>query len=359
MEKNKLASISILTYNGRDLIRPCLKSVLNQTYSNWEILIIDNASQDNTVNFIKKNFPQLQIIENKKNIGFSAGHNMGIEKSRGEFILCLNQDVILDKDFIKNALLVFKKNEKVGAVQGKLLRLTSKLQKTKIIDTTGLVILKNRRIINRGQGEEDHGQYDKEEEIFGVDGAVPIYRRQTLEDIKLPVRLRSAKSRASADAQNYNQIKDLDNFGEYFDEDFFIYKEDVDLAWRMRIFDWQAICQPKAVAYHQRGSGDSAATSSWQIIKERRKISRLAKYYSWKNQRLAQIKNEFPILFLKHFIPILLKEIKSFAYILIFEPYLFKAIGKFFLQLPRALKKRKIIMSQRKVTAKEIGKWFK
>ncbi|HEB01509.1 MAG TPA: glycosyltransferase family 2 protein [Candidatus Portnoybacteria bacterium] len=328
MEKNKLVSINILTYNGQDLIKPCLKSVLEQTYPNLEILIIDNASSDGSVGYLKKNYPQLRLIENKKNLGFSVGHNMAIKKSRGEFILCLNQDVVLDRDFIKKALAVFKEDKKIGAVQGKLLR-----SQTGIIDTTGLIIFRNRRIISRGQGKEDRGQYEKKEEIFGVDGAAPIYRRSALEDIKIN--------------------------SEYFDEDFFLYKEDVDLAWRMRLAGWKSVYQPEAVGYHLRGSGDSAATSSWRIIQERRKISGRAKYYSWKNQRLMQIKNEYPGLFLKDFMPIIWKEIRSLGYIIIFEPYLFKSIGKFFLQLPQAWQKRKTIMSRKRAASQDIGKWFR
>ena len=334
MQRNHpLVSINLLTYNGRQYVENCLNSVLRQTYLHIKTLVIDNASTDGTVDYLKKFWEhnsKARLIFNQRNLGFAAGHNQGIKESQGEFILCLNQDVILDKDFVKRAVEILGKDDKVAAVQGKILRmpLTSK-----IIDVTGLVILKNRRIIARAQGQTDQGQFEKIEEIFGADGAVPVYRRKALADVK---------------------IKE-----EYFDEDFFAYKEDVDIAWRMQLYGWKVIYQPKAIAWHWRGSGDSATRTPWGIIRERRKISKFAKYLAFKNQRLMQIKNEQSWLLLKHLPWFLSKEITSWFYVLLFERYTWRAIKDLFRQIPQAWQKRKIIMAKKRVGAKEIGKWFK
>lgn len=329
-QNHPLVSINLLTYNGRQYINDCLNSVLKQTYPDIEILIIDNASTDETVNHLKK----FQVILNRKNIGFAAGHNQGIRESRGEFILCLNQDVVLDKDFVAGAVAIFQKDNKVAAVQGKLLRIGHiRHLASGIIDTTGLLILKNRRIINRGQGQIDQGQFEKTEEIFGADGAAPIYRRGALEDIKIN--------------------------GEYFDEDFFCYKEDVDLAWRLRLAGWKAVYQPLALAWHWRGSGDSAVRTPWGIVKERKKISQFSKELSFKNQRLMQIKNELTWLFLKHLPWIIPKEIAAWLYVLLFEKYTWPAVKGLLQQAPQAWQKRKIIMNRKRVGTKEIEKWFK
>lgn len=334
MQRNHpLVSINLLTYNGRQYVENCLNSVLRQTYPHIEILVIDNASFDGTVKYLKqvrKETPNLRVIFNQQNIGFAAGHNQGIKESQGEFILCLNQDVVLDKDFVKKAVEILEKDGQVAAVQGKILRmpLTSK-----IIDITGLVILKNRRVIARAQGQTDQGQFEKIEEIFGADGAAPVYRRKALADVK---------------------IKE-----EYFDEDFFAYKEDVDLAWRMRLYGWQTIYQPAAIAWHWRGSGDSATRTPWGIIKERRKINQFSKYLSFKNQRLMQLKNDQSWLLLKHLPWFLPKEIASWFYVLLFERYTWRAIKDLFKQMSRAWQKRKIIMAKKKVGVKEIGKWFR
>lgn len=329
MKKNKLVSVNILTYNAQDLIEQCFKSVVTQIYENIEVLVIDNASSDKTLQKVKK-FP-IKIIKNKKNLGYAGGHNQGIRETKGDYIICLNPDVVLDKDFVKNAVQAIEKDKKIAAVQGKLLKVKSLKYKSRVIDTTGLLLFKNRRAVNRGQGEKDKNQY-KEGEIFGVDGAAPLYRRKALEDIK------------------------LDN--EYFDEDFFTYKEDVDLAWRLRLYGWKAVYESKAIGYHMRGAGEAAIRDYISIAKARRKISEFAKYHSFKNDRLMRIKNELCTLFFRDFCRIIIKEIGAWAYVLFFEKYTWKAIRELFRQAPNAWRKRKIIMKRRRIGVKEMKKWF-
>ena len=137
-----------------------------------------------------------------------------------------------------------------------------------------------------------------------------------------------------------------------------MYKEDVDLAWRLRLYGWKTIYQPKAIAYHGRGAGDSAAKKFSEIIKERKKISQFAKFYSFKNQRLTQIKNEIPILLLQHFPQFIFKEIGSWIYVILFERYTVRAIKELVYQAPKAFRKRKIIMKRKKIKSKEMRKWF-
>jgi GT2 family glycosyltransferase len=335
-----LFSVSLLTYNGCRYIANCLKSVLSQTYPAIEVLLIDNGSSDETVESAKAIIEQvnpkfpIRIIRNEKNLGFSGGHNLGIEQSRGEFILFLNQDVVLAPDFIEQAAgYLAGSNRDIGSLQPKILKLDKELRLTDIIDTTGLVVLKNRRIINRGQGEKDAGQYDQPDDIFGPDGAAPVYSREALEDSK--------------------------KGGEYFDEEFFMYKEDVDLAWRMRLFGWQSVFLPTMKAWHARSAGEGAAMNYLSIIQERRKIDKFGKFLAFRNQRLLQIKNELPILLLKHLPRFLFKEIGSWLYVVFFEPATLKAIKDLIKMMPLALKKRKMIMAHKKVGFSELEKWFK
>lgn len=355
---NPLISVNLLLYKPGAYLGPCLASILAQSYDNFELLIIDNNSGDGTAKRVKEMIDEAQkagqkipfhkIIVNETNTGFAAGQNQGIRESKGELVAMVNQDVVLDGDFLKQAAEAFD-SEKIGSLQAKILRLKIEgvnFLKTDIIDTTGLVVLKNRRIIARGQGRQDGGQYDKGEEIFGVDGAAPVYRRAALEDAKLG-------------AQIYNRIKDSDKFGEYFDEDFYMYKEDVDLAWRLRLLGWSAYYSPLAIAWHARTSGDSEARNYFAIIKERLKIGQFAKYFSFKNQRLMQIKNEQGSLFWRQLPYWLPKEIVSWVYVILFEHYTWQAMKELFKQAPRAWKKRKMIMARKKVSAKEIRRWFK
>ena len=358
-------SINLLVYNGLKFLPQCAESVLNQSYKEYDFLIIDNNSTDGSRDYLKilqRSMPHIKIIFNETNAGFAAGHNQGIGKSDSEYILCLNQDIILDKDFLKNAVEILNKDGKIGALQPKLLRLKeidNELRKTDIIDTTGLIMFKNRRIINRGQGKNfsifppkaDPAQWRDDfqfsEEIFGADGATPVYRRSALEDVKIPI------FRAIP-----RDIRENQRLYEYFDEDFFIYKEDVDLAWRMRLYGWKTVYAPDAIGWHARGAGDSAKTKYLDVIKERRKISQFSKYYSFKNQRLMQIKNEFPLLLFAHLLWWLPKEIASWFYVLIFEHYTIKAIKELITQIPKILRKRKFIMKNKKISVKEMKKWF-
>ncbi len=343
-------SVILLLHKPGFYLKSCLDSILSQIYRKFELVIIDNNSSDGTAEKAKKMvaaakeagqiLPPYRIIINQENLGFAAGHNLGIRESQGSLVFLLNQDIILEADFLKNAVAAFDKDKQIGAIQGKLLRLKvddKSLIKTQIIDNAGLVLFKNRRIIARGQGQKDSGQFSRSEEIFGVDGAAPIYRKAALEDIKIY----------------------LDQKCEYLDEDFYMYKEDVDLAWRLRLAGWKAFYEPAATAWHARTAGDSAATNYFAIVKERLKINKAAKYFAFKNQRLMQIKNEKPALLVRHLPWFLPKEIASWVFVILFERYTWKAIKDLFRQAPKAWQKRKIIMARKKVSDKEMKKWFK
>ena len=342
MNELPLVSVNIVVYNGLRWLESCFSSLFAQTYKNIEIIALDNASVDGSSEWLKKItkvHPNLKLIENGRNLGFAAAHNIGIRQANGKYICLLNQDIIMDENFVENILVEFEKqNKKTAAIQGKLFRLNQNLEKTDILDSCGLQMIKNRRIISRGQGEVDSGQYDNAQNIFGVDGALPVYSKEALEDTKIPLG---------------------NNKFEYFDEDFFMYKEDVDLAWRFILFGWQSVFVPSAKAWHARGAGESAAKNGFAVIRERRKIPAWAKFYSWKNQRLMQIKNELPELFLKHLPVIVLKEVLSVGYIVLFETKNLKSVFVFLKQLPNAIHKRSYIMSHKRIkNPQEISFWF-
>lgn len=205
------------------------------------------------------------------------------------------------------------------------------------IDSCGLSILKNRRIVMRVKEVEAA----KGKAIFAFDGAAPIVRRSALEDVALPLRLADGKRRR-----------------EHLDEDFFLYKEDVDLSWRLRLYGWEIVYSPKLIAYHARSSGSNAGRSHGAILRERRAIRPFAKKFAWRNQHLMQIKNELPSLVFRHLAFILVREVLLALYILFFEWYSISAIGDFFRLLPRAWAKRRIIMAHKRVGAREMALWF-
>lgn len=373
MEKFPPVTISVINYNDRKFIFQAIESAVNQTYPNLEIIITDNLSTDGTREEIeeklagwearrqavsaasnpKENNPAMVYIKSEENSGFGRPHNQAFRIGRGQFFLLLNSDAILMPNFVEEALRAFE-DEKVGAVQGKLLRYDfdkGELFKdaedpTKNrIDTVGLQILRNRRIICIGQGSTDRGQYEEKMPIFGADGAVPTYRKAALESIKLPIFAHAGKAKV--------------NEYEYFDEDFFMYKEDVDLAWRLRLAGWDAVYMPTAVGYHGRGSGDSMAKNFIKIIEERRKINLRAKYYSFLHQRLMQIKDDSShLLFTKHPFPFMIKEIGAWLYMAIFERFTLRLLKDFRRLVPVFIKKRRMVRERTKISDQEMEKWF-
>ncbi len=398
MQKHPIITISLINYNGRKFVFKAIESAVGQSYPNLEIIITDNNSTDGTREEIEKKISQweekrrnlarnyrlkpklrnlsgarflecniVKYIKNNENTGFGRPHNQAIRIAKGDFVLLLNSDAILKSDYIENSLKLFN-DPKVGAAQGKLLRYDfdkNELCKDKnnpklnIIDTTGLMMFKNRRIVCIGQGQADAGQFEEEKEVFGADGAMPIYRKEALEDIKLPI-LESGKWKVEKEQDKKFPISNFQfpKF-EYFDEDFFMYKEDVDLAWRLRLNGWKTIYMPKAIAYHGRGSGDSMAKSYIDIIRERRKINSAAKYLSSKHQRLMQIKNDFPsLLFGKHFFEFVPKEIGAWIYTAVFEGFALKLLKDIWRGALIFLEKRKMVMAKKRVGAKEMERWF-
>ncbi len=334
--KNELVSVSIVAWNSIKYIGKCLDAIAKQSYPNIEIIVIDNNSTDGTVKYLKENFPEVKLVENRENKGFCAGHNIGIKLSRGDFILCLNPDVFIEKTYIEELLKVMNDNPNVGGCIGKLYQYDPHMESRekhsiKIIDTTGLSILRSRRFIARGHGEIDNGQFDRMEYIVGIDGMAPLYRKKMLENTKIE--------------------------GEHFDELFFAYCEDHDLCLRAQIYGWKFMFVPTATAYHVR-TWKHVKTWTLSNLKARKSMPSELKSMAIRNHYLTVLKNDFEMLFLKYIPFILLRAIEVIGYILLFEQSSMKGIIEFITLIPTALRKRKIIMRNRKITDNYMEQWF-
>ena len=335
----KEVTIQIVTFNNEDCITSCMTSINNQPLNNWNVRLIDNASIDRTLAKIKEFPGESTIIINHTNLGFSAAHNQGFRLSNSKYVLVLNPDVILTPTFVGELVKYLECDPQAGAACGKLLRLSLAGQPTDIIDSTGLVIRKNRRGFDRGQGEVDRGQYDKPEYVFGSSGAAVLYRCEMLEDIKTTVGITSPLG-----PEIPSEVTE-----EYFDESFFAYKEDIDLAWRAQLRGWKCAYVPSAVAYHARG---------WQPGK-RGQIPRFIEIHSFKNRYLMLIKNEEWQNFIIHLPQILLFEVASLLYVLFWAPFLIKGWIDVLRLLGPTLQKRRQIMAGKKIQARESRKWFR
>lgn len=305
-------SVQIVTYNSENEIIPCLISVVQQTVSVSDIIVIDNASVDSTRALIQQYFPRVTLVGNETNVGFAAAHNQAIKMSQTDFVLVLNPDVVLEPNYLSVLLTEMEKDERIGSITGKLLR-----NNGHTIDSTGLLMKRNRQVVDRGSGEPAD-TISQREEVFGGTGAATLYRRKMIEDISLE--------------------------GEFFDEDFFAYKEDVDVAWRSRLLGWTAVYTSEARGYHKRG---------WKQG-ERKKIPLFVRRHSYINRYFMLLKNEEWRSIIPDLGPFLLYEILSLGYFMLCEPRVLYAWKDFCKKYKKMIQKRRAIQAKKVTKARQL-----
>ena len=227
--------VQIVTWNNRKDIKTAIDSVLSQTWNDYSLLLIDNASEDGTPDILKSYGTEITVLSNRKNLGFSQAHNQAYRfalqlKTTPDYILVMNPDGSLTPRFLET-LVAFAETHTDGAsFCGKVLREASDSATT--IDTTGIMMQKSLRAYDRGAGEIDRGQYNETDHIFGASGALALYR--------------------------ISALKTIATDGAMYDPHFFMYKEDVDLAWRLERAGYCAYYVADALAYHMRSGRASA-----------------------------------------------------------------------------------------------------
>jgi GT2 family glycosyltransferase len=347
-------SVNLVVLNGEKYIRHCLDAVLAQTYPHDKIQlnILDNGSTDSTKSIIgnwkleigNSSFATFNLIESEQNLGMWPGQEELLKHTNGKYTVALCVDVMLDKNFAKNAVETLEKDDKIGALQPKIYKYDAStdfqnskfiIPNLKIIDTAGFQVFKSRRIVNIGHGEEDKEQYDNLGEIFAVEGAVPVFRKEALLSCKI--------------------------MGEIADHDFFWYGDDLDLAWRMRLFGWKQVFAPNVIAWHDRQT-TKTLKKSWldylMRVPIRRQIPIRKRRLDWRNLRWTLVKNDYIINILKDLPWIVSREIAVLGYTILFEPEVLKEIPAFFRYLPNMFRKRKEIMKKAVLSPKEIRKWI-
>lgn len=272
IQDKPLVSIHIVAWNGMTHLPSCLQSVMAQTYQPMTTMIVDNGSADTTVAWLASEYPQVHLLRNPRNLGFCRGHNQALRITESPYVLCLNQDVVLTPDWISRAVAILENRPDVGAVGGKVLRYSYSDEELKsvvtsgIIDSAGLQIFRSRHVIDRGSGQDDTGQYDAAEAVFGLNGACVLYRRKALESIRWR--------------------------DEYFDEDFFAYKDDVDIARRLLRMNWVSWYDGSLVAYHHRTIRGQSKTGNINIAKNFLRRDRINATFSYRNHWLVAMKHE-------------------------------------------------------------------
>ncbi len=314
-----MVSIIIAHLKNNGNLEECLKSVLGQTYNPKEIIVINNSGSKTVENYLARTFPMVKLINPGYNLLYSRAHNQGVRNSRGKLLMFLNDDVILSEDFISRLVEGFNKSKDIGMVCGKILRMDRIT-----IDSTGQFLGKDRRPIERGWQQRDRGQYDYFSYTFSPGGVAPLYRREVLEEVAID--------------------------GEYFDEDFIIFYEDLDLAWRANRFGWRSFYSPLALAYHHRGASTQSPGRKLKIFDRYYFTSMPAdlQVHLLKNRYLTVIKNDSLKYFLLNLASILVYEGKLWLYVLIFRPKLIPALMRNRHCFQKAWRKRKIIKEKLK-----------
>ncbi|MEE8479562.1 MAG: glycosyltransferase family 2 protein [Candidatus Neomarinimicrobiota bacterium] len=248
-----LVSIIIPHWNGIDIITECLESLQKVTYPNLEVIIVDNNSSDDSVNYIRKIFPKVIIFENKQNEGYAGGCNRGSEIAKGEYILFLNNDTVQQPNWIEPLVSLLKENPRIAAVQPKLLNYYQK----NLFDYAGgaggmmdifVFPFARGRIFN--EQEIDSNQYNSKEAIFWSSGTAFLVRKNVFE--------KAGK----------------------FDELFFAHMEEIDLCWRFHLLGYDVSSEPNSVVHHKNAVSLPLYTEKKYYLNHRNSLIMLLTNYS-------------------------------------------------------------------------------
>jgi GT2 family glycosyltransferase len=340
--------VSVLATFDEGTIYDCITSVMALRHDGpLNVRIREQGGNDTQHGLIQQaveeappNPRRTVVVTRGDNVGFAVGHNIAMRAGTGELVLLVNADADLDPGFLEAAVPHFG-DPTVGAIQGKLTRPSEDAGGAPDIDTLGFIVDRKRRFLPRGMGESDTGQYDEVAEVFGADGAVPLYRRRALDDVAVP-----------------RMTPPDPDQPEYFDESFFIYKEDVDLAWRLSARGWRTLYVPTATASHVRTLRRGVGGGAVSVMAQRRKNPPRAKYLSFSNHRAMQVKNERVGRLLRDLGPWLSLEIVQWGAVLITERMGFRTLGRFLRMTPLAVRKRRWIRRNRPATGDPYA-WFR
>ncbi|RMG95586.1 MAG: glycosyltransferase family 2 protein [Chloroflexi bacterium] len=229
-DKKPLVSVIIPHWNGRHHLDDCLNALRRQTFRDFEIILVDNGSTDGSQAYIREQFPEVRLVELGENRGFTGACNAGYAVAQGELIVLLNNDTEAAPNWLTAVVKAFQRHPRAGIVACKILLFDQRDR----FHTAGDYYRVDGIPGNRGVWQQDTGQYDREEQVFGACGGAAAYRRQMLEEIG------------------------------FLDDDFYFSCEDVDISWRAHLAGWEVWYVPTAVVYHKlKASGGSGAVSSY------------------------------------------------------------------------------------------------
>jgi GT2 family glycosyltransferase len=212
----KTISVIIANLNGERYLADCLQALSEQSFRDFEVIVVDNGSTDSSLDILKKDFPWVKLIALEKNTGFARGNNIGFEASSSKYVATLNNDTIADRRWLEVLHKTAETDGKIGMVASKIFL----GREGRELDSAGMLIYPDGMSRQQGHGETDKAQYDGIREVLFPSACAALYRSEMLTEIG------------------------------YFDEDFFSYCEDSDLGLRGRLAGWQAVLAPEATVRH-------------------------------------------------------------------------------------------------------------
>jgi GT2 family glycosyltransferase len=216
-EHRPAVTVAILNYNGRELLEVVLPSLAGQTYRDFETVVIDDCSSDDSIDYLGRNWPGIRVVRTgETNVGVAAALNVAVRSARGPLVALLNNDIELDPEWLSQMVTALDSRPAAGSAACKMLNYWRRNE----LDCAGDVLAADGSAYGRGHGELDRGQYDREEEVFAPTAGAALYRSAAFGQVGL------------------------------FDESFVAYFEDVDWGLRARLMGWRTCYVPSAVAYH-------------------------------------------------------------------------------------------------------------
>ncbi|MDG2303596.1 MAG: glycosyltransferase family 2 protein [Candidatus Binatia bacterium] len=317
-------SVTLVTFDSAEDLPRCLDALAAQTQAPAEVIVVDNASSDGSAGVAERHAVVTRVERNTDNRGFAAGQNQALGHAGGDWVLVLNPDVTLGPGFLEALGEHFEAPPALGTLCGKLLRAEpdGSPRTPPTLDSAGVVFERSFRHLDRGSEARDDGQFDRLEPVFGATGAAACYRRDMIEDVSIE--------------------------GEFFDEAFFAYREDADLAWRAQLLGWDCLYVPKAVGYHVRRV----------LPANRRGVAAVLNRHSVKNRFLMRIKNADSAVILRCGARGVARDLLVLGGCLTTEWSSLPAFMDVARLWPRARRQRKVIQARRRRDPSVVAGWF-
>ena len=231
----------VLNWNGAKVVGDCVRSLLGQDYPNVTVLVVDNASTDDSAAMVRHEFPNVWLHVNEKNLGFGGGNNVGIRLAQTPYILMCNNDTRIAPDAVRHLVAAVSADPKVGSATPCII-----LAASGKVDATGIVVCPDGLALGRGRAEDPDAMQEPAE-VFYASDCCCLYRREMLDALRLPG-------------------------GELYDEDFFAYADETDMGWRAQRLGWKSIYVPAARVYHHHAASSGSVSPFLARLVERNRV---------------------------------------------------------------------------------------